>query len=426
MSLTFVGMLVGLLVDVLLAAKFGTSQSTDVLIVALSLPLLIDTVAREGSKFSMVPLFVEKRINDPAEFQRFTSAVLNAALLLGAAIWLAGMLSASWIVVAIGPGLTPEGQREASRMFLACAPILAIAPAITVQNVIQSSMKRFQVVALRNSIAPSIVVIALLLSWRRTDAAIWVAAAYSTGYFVYFIMVCIALRTTGRRHVWGAWISWDELAQLRRIISWPTLGFSVAQGVLLAERAIASLVSIGGVSSYYFAFRIYSGIQTIIGTSIATTGLPELAETSATGQPKDLSQHLRRRIIQAILLALPVVLCIVTFNGQIVDTIYGRGEFGQVAIQSTRSLLPWFGIAILFAAVLPIVNSGLYAVGAIRTVFANMLLTSTVRISLAWLLAKTLGFGLQGIAAAVAVAVASSFVSLLYLSRRQGIDLWRS
>src|SRR5688572_32791956 len=59
MSLTFVGLALGFLVDVLIAAKLGTGQTADALVIALTLPILIDTVCRQGSRHSMVPLFIE-------------------------------------------------------------------------------------------------------------------------------------------------------------------------------------------------------------------------------------------------------------------------------------------------------------------------------------------------------------------------------
>jgi peptidoglycan biosynthesis protein MviN/MurJ (putative lipid II flippase) len=59
-SLTFIGMLLGLAVDVLIAAKLGTGKIADALIIALSLPLFIDTASREGTKFSMLPTFIER------------------------------------------------------------------------------------------------------------------------------------------------------------------------------------------------------------------------------------------------------------------------------------------------------------------------------------------------------------------------------
>lgn len=426
MSLTFGGMLIGLLIDVLLAARLGASQAMDSLIIALSLPLLIDTVTREGSKFSMVPLFVEKRRNEPEDFDRFTSAVLNSALLIGLALYLISVALSPFVVNALGPGLTAGGRQYANDLFLACAPVLALAPAITVMSVLLNSSKRFYLAALRNSVAPSIVLVSLCISWNQPNVTIWVAGAYSVGFTLYFVILAVGLRLGGRQHSWGAWINKNDYERLSGVVFWPTLGFSAAQGVWLAERAIASLVTIGGVSSYYFAFRIYSGIQSVVGTSIATTGLPGLTEDHTSGQVALFTAQLRRRAIHAFLLALPISIFIIVFRHEIVDFVYARGVFDDYASERTAELFGWFGVGILFATVLPVLNSGLYAIGAIRTVFGNMLVTALCRICLAWWFASILGFGLQGIAAAVAITVAFSLFSLICLLRWHDIKLLRA
>ena len=66
MGITFVGMGLSLLVRVLLIPKrFGESDIAVALITALNVVILVDTVVREGAKFSLVPLFVtrEKEID---------------------------------------------------------------------------------------------------------------------------------------------------------------------------------------------------------------------------------------------------------------------------------------------------------------------------------------------------------------------------
>jgi putative peptidoglycan lipid II flippase len=61
MSLTFVGLAIAWIGDILLAAILGTGQTMDALVVAISLPRLVDTVAREGTRQSLVPLFLERQ-----------------------------------------------------------------------------------------------------------------------------------------------------------------------------------------------------------------------------------------------------------------------------------------------------------------------------------------------------------------------------
>ena len=78
MVITFAGMGLSLLVRVLLIPKrFGFTATADELTTALTIVLVVDTVVREGAKFSLVPLFVtrEKEMTRTA-YQRFTNSLL--------------------------------------------------------------------------------------------------------------------------------------------------------------------------------------------------------------------------------------------------------------------------------------------------------------------------------------------------------------
>ena len=425
MSLTFMGMLLSLCTDILLAARFGATRTTDILIVALSIPLLADTVTREGSKFSLVPVFVEKLIKDPEDFPRFSSGILHLAVVIGGIFWGIGTLVAPWVISGISPGLSPDAHTESVKLFHACAPILAFAPAITVQNVILNSSRKFGLAALRNSVAPLTVILTIWLTWHIDDAVVWIAGAYALGFAVYFAVLAIGLRYSGIPHIWNSWVRREDMRTLRRAVSWPTLGFGVRQTVWIVERAIASFIAIGGISSYYFAFRIYSGIQTVIGTSIATTSLPDLSATKVAGTEARLSSQLLGRVMRGLALGLPIAIVILLFSNQIIGSFYGWGRFDQTAIGRTGSLLQIFGIGIVFTCVVPILNAALYAIGATRTVFLNLLIMSALRIATAWLLAMVLGLGLKGIATAVTLTAVASSVCLQFLLRRHNISLWR-
>ena len=78
MVITCTGMALSLLVRVLLIPKrFGFTATADELITALTIVLVVDTIVREGAKFSLVPLFVtrEKEMTRTA-YQRFTNSLL--------------------------------------------------------------------------------------------------------------------------------------------------------------------------------------------------------------------------------------------------------------------------------------------------------------------------------------------------------------
>lgn len=421
-SLTFIGMLLSLLIDVLIAAKLGTSQATDALIIALSLPLLIDTVTREGTNFSLVPLCIERRANlREAEYHRFASSIINLALALGISVTILFEALAPWLVAALAPGFSPEAKAEAAILLRVGAPLSIFAPAITVLSVLLNSQKRFSLVALRNGVTPAVVVATICLVWNHKQIILWVAAAYSIGFAAFFLTLFLGVHRAGHQHNWLAWISRDDLASVWQSNSLPTLGFIVRQGSRLVERQLASLVAAGGVASYYFAFRLFSAVQTLVGSSIATTSLPRMAEHGLAGERSKLAAALCKNLIGALLMTLPGVVLILSFHSEIIRCVYGRGSFNEMSIQQTSQVFFWLCIGLVFFCSVPIVQSGLYALKAYRLLFNNMLAIASANIFLAWLLSQW--WGLVGIAVAVSLSAVLSVVNVIYLLHKSGVSL---
>lgn len=423
MSMTAAGMLLSLAVDVLLAARLGAGETMDALIIALTLPLFVDTVSRDSTKFSLVPVFIELHKEQSAErFRRFVSGLINASLVLGAFLIIGLEVAAAGLIEFLGPGLSPEGKTTAVYLMRLCGPIVGLAPCLTVQGVLLNSKKKFSLVALRKVAAPLVVLGAIGFTWSSREAAFWIAGAYSAGFILYGGLLAYGMRQGGYRHLWRVWPRKSHWRKLKAVVSWPLAGFVVRQGSRMVERAIASLVAVGGVSAYYLAFRVFSGVQTIVGISIATTELPDLSVYSAAGQFKRLRRVLRTNLIRGALLTLPVVGLMMVFSEPLVRLLYGRGAFDPAAVDQTAYLLFWLSTGMVFNVLVPVLQSVLYSLKAFRLIFRNMVTIAVFNVLTAWGLAEGMGWGLRGLAAAVALSAAASVGNLLYLLGRSNIS----
>lgn len=422
-SLKFGGMLLALLMDVLIAARLGTSGTADALIIALTLPLFVDTVVRESSNFSLVPIFVERRREDGrSDYHRFVSGLLNLGLVAGACLALVAMVAAPWIVSLLGPGLPGPTAEKSVDMLRAAAPMLALAPAITLHGVFLDSHRHFSLVAMRNGVAPGTVVLVLLVTWSQPDTALWIAVAYSLGFAVFFGILYGGARRAGFEHRWTAWPRRRDLEHVKRAVRWPVAGFVVRQGSRLVERMLASLVAVGGVSAYYFSFRIFSASQTLIGSSVATTGLPGLSVRDTEGDRRAMARGVRKRLVMTLGLVVPAAAFVLVFHRQIIEILYARGAFDARSVALTADLLFWFGWGILFLSLVPVLQSALYARQAYRTVFRNMLAMALFNMAVAWGLSRWIG--LEGLAIAAALTASVAVANLALLVPRSGVPVW--
>lgn len=423
MAITFVGMGLSLLVRAILIPKrFDIGITSDALITALKVVLLVDTVVREGAKFSLVPLFItcEKEMT-ATEYRRFTNSLLNFLLCVGLGVFVLIELCAPWIASGLLWKSTIDVQKTTTLLRF-CAPLIVFGCGSTVLGALLNSRQHFKTVALRNALPAGIAAVVFLCLWNTENLENWIAIAYTAGFVLYFGWLCIGMYRMGHRFQFEG-ISLDTLRSLKNTVTLPTLGFTVRQVTnrLLVEVSLVSQLGSGAVTLYECAFRIYSALQTLIGISIATTGLPDMATQNVEDNQLKLKRTLYRNIATAICIALPVSLLLLLLHTKIVSLLYAGDRFDHTSIQQIAQVLFWLSTGMVFSCLIPVLNAGLYAQKAYGLIFRNMVTMAVLNFSLAYGFVKP--WGLLGIALAVSVTAVLAVANLTYLLRKTGIAL---
>ena len=424
MVITLAGMGLSLLVRVLLIPKrFGFSDTADALTAALTVVLLVDTVVREGAKFSLVPVFVssEKEMTC-TEYQRFTNSLLILLLSVGFGVFILIEFFAPWIAGGLLQKSSVDVQKETTTLLRFSAPLLIFGCGSTVLGAFLNSQQRFKTVALRNALPAGTAAFVFLFSWNTTqNLENYVTAAYSGGFMAYFVWLCVGAYRTGHRYAFTG-VSVDTLRSLKNTVTLPTLGFGIRQIVnrLLVEVYLVSQLGGGAITLYKSAFQIFSALQTLIGISIATTGLPDMATHGATNDKIGLGRTLNRNARTAIIIGFPVTLVLLIFHEKISWILYGRGTIDQVSIELIGQLLFWLSTGMIFSCLIPVLNAGLYAQKAYRAVFTNMVTMAILNFLLAYGLIET--WWLLSVALSVSITALLAVGNLTYLLRRTRVS----
>ena len=423
MGIVLFGMLLSLTVDVLIAVKLGTGESADALIIALSVPLYVDAVIRSGTKFSLVPLFLERRGElGHDDYNRFISGVTNLFFIVALAAMAVAEISAHWLVSGLAPGLSATAKAEAATLLRLSVPLVIFVIGVSVLSVVLNNSNRFTIAAARSVVVPATVIVSMYLAWEGMDISLWIAVGYVVGFALFYLLLFrSAVGLTGYRHTWTVIAGKRELRSLFGATYLPTAGFIIRQSSQFVERMLASTAAVGGVASYYYAFRLFSAAQNLIGSSIATTTLPAMVEHNMNGEKLKIALAIRRGLLRSLTLSVPVAVALLFFNTEIVDILYGRGSFGVASVEQTSRILMWFGLGIVFICFVPILSSGLYAQKAYGFVFVYMLSLTAVNVLLALLFFRV--WSLEGLSAAVSLSAAIGVAVLVCLLSTTGVVL---
>ena len=425
MFITFVGMGLSLLFHILIPRYFGVSETADAFISAIKVILLVDIIFREGAKFSLVPVFVEKeKTQDKLVFQRLINEILTIAILIGSIFLILIEVLAPWISKLLLPSIALVARSELTIYLRICAPLLIFGCGSTILGALLNSQKNFKSVALRNALPPGMAILGFLVLSGKDNLAQLILIAYVMGYSVYFFSLLIRYYRLGYNYTLQS-ISLKSLQVLKNTLSLPTLGFAIRQMTarIIIEVLLVGKLGKGAITLYNSAFRIFSAIQTLIGNTIATIGLPDMIAKDDQDNRHDLKSSLSRNIHTVFYIAVPITVILLLGSSIIVQLLFGVDKFDKESLQQISQVLFWLGSGIVFSCMIPVLNAGLYAQMEYRLIFRNMITMAFINL----IIAATLFFFLElnGIAIAISGTAIIATVNLTYLLRKTGVFLFQ-
>lgn len=413
--LTGLGMAAGLAVDVLMAMRLGATGMADALILGLTIPLVLETILREGSKFSLVPLMIAQEEGLAVPRARL-SGLLNIVSAAGIAVVVLGVVSAPALIGLLGRGLSVEEASLAMTVLQVSMPLVALSMVSNCLAAYLNAQHRFGYAAVRYLAVSSTVLVGASLVVRPEQFVLAIAVFYVLGYLLYVFALWLRARHLGWRHSWQARLPREDLVQIWRQLSWPTGGFLLGQSMRVVERGLASSIAPGAVALYYFAFRVFNAVRNLIGMSLATVILPGLVRRHAANSAAPLGSSVLRPVGLALLFLVPTCLVLVFFAEPVVHLLFGRGEFAGPPVEGAADVLRVLAVALLFFGLTPVLMSVLYARRQQKTIFMVMAGTAFVNLALALIL--TAPYGLMGIAAAFAGAAVINVSLVSFFARR--------
>ncbi len=424
MFITAVGMGIGLIFHVFIPRYLGINATADALIASLKVVLIVDTIIREGAKFSLVPPFIDAgNTKNKTDFRDFTNGILNFTLCVSFVFMLLIEVFATQIARFTLSSSSTDAHALMAVLLRIFAPIVIFGTGSTILGALLNSQSRFKSVAVRNALPPAIATACIIFLSGEKNLVHYIAIAYTCGFVVYYGWLCTRVYQIGYGYRFS-WITYDELRSLKNTISFPTLGFAIRQitARIVVEVILVGKIANGAITLYNSAFKIFSAIQTLIGISIATTGLPEMTANSIKENKQKLKQTLLRNVRSVIFIAIPITFLLILSATHITQLLFSNGKFDQQSLQTITRILIWLSIGTVFSCLIPVLNAGLYAQKEYKLIFRNMLTMAVINFIVAYILVTA--WELNGIAITVSVTAVLAVGNLLFLLRKTGVSLY--
>ncbi|MED5618634.1 murein biosynthesis integral membrane protein MurJ [Ideonella sp. BN130291] len=380
--LTLASRVTGLIREMLVAATFGATATTDAFNVAFRLPNLLRRLFAEGAfSQAFVPLLAASRERQGDEAtRRLIDAVATVLLWALIATSVLGVLGAPILVWLIAEGLRDGGSfDQAVVMTRIMFPYIGFMSMVALSAGILNTWKRFAVPAATP----------VLMNLCFIGAALWLVPQFKAWGIEPIYALAVGVMAGGVLQLAV------QLPALRRIGAWPRLGFtpgrireawrhdgvhrilrqmapalvgvSVAQVSLLINTQIASHVAVGGVSWLTYADRLMEFPTALLGVALGVVLTPQLSAAQARNDSVGYSGLLDWGLRLVLLLALPCAVALLVFAQPLVAVLYHRGAFDVEALQRTTTAVMGYGVGLIGLVGVKIVAPGFYARQDIRT-----------------------------------------------------------
>lgn len=418
--------ILGFIREIIVAAIFGTTSiSIQAYVVAFRIPnLLRDLVGEGAANAAFVPVLTEYSAKkSKAEFWELAQVLLNAMIIVLAAITFAGIVFAPVIVTVIAPGFVkdPEKFKLTVELTRAMFPYIFLVGLTAYTTGVLNSLKLFGASAFSQPIWNLVFIAsAIFLCPIMKIPVMGLAIGVLVGGLLQFIVQLPQLMNRGLAFPRLNKFRHPASAEIGKLLLPRTIGSSIYQLNVIIGTAFASLSGIvgeGAVAAIYFSNRLWQLPLAIFGAALSQAMLPTLSEHAAKNDIEKFKSTLSFSLRSVFFITIPAAIGLMALSEPIVRAAFQRGAFDEYSTKITSSALLYFSIGLCSYAGAKVLTSAFYSlkdtVTPVKNAFWAFLLNATLSVILMF------PMKVGGLALATSVASIFNFFSLFYLLRKK-------
>jgi putative peptidoglycan lipid II flippase len=416
-----VSRVLGLLREIVIAARFGTGDTYDAYIVAFRIPDLLFVIVMSGAFGSaFIPVFGGFLARDDKERAwRLANALLTYTVVI---LLVVAQFILFFAEPLIGRLIAPELSAESQHLAVDLTRLLLLSPLLLGLGAAAKGMLEAQDLFALPAVAPIVYNLGIILGaafltpfmdiYGVAVGVILGAAGHVSIQFGYLLRHGLSLRPTFD-------LKTDGLREVARLMGPRLAGQFLGQSNLIVITNFTSRAGEGAISALSYGEHLVMLPHGILALSMSTVIFPRMARQFELGRMDELRQTLLSAIGPLTFLTLPSVVVLFTLRESIVQVVLQYGSFTSESSDLVVESIAFLSLGLLARAIIEPLTRGFYAMHDTSTPLFVSLASVVVNAALAWLLVDR--FGLAGVALSLSIAYTLRMSALLVLlSRRTG------
>ncbi len=419
--LTLVSRATGFIRDVMLAAVLGAGLNADAFVVAFRLPNHFRAIFGEGAfNAAYVPCYSQILAKRGAEAGRhFASQIFTLLLASQIVLLVAALIFMPQFIDLLAPGFRANPQKFALAVTLTriTFPYLLFITLVTLQSGTLNALEHFTAAASAPILLNVVMIFFLAVAFLFPSAGVAAAVGVTVSGVAQFALTFMALQRIGLhehlvRDLWNA-----DVKHFFFILGPAVIGSAGVQLALFADTIIGSMLPTGGVSSIYYADRIYQLPIGVVGIAAGTVLLPEMSRRLVRGDADGAYHAQNRTMALSVTIAAPCFVAFIMIPEIIMRGVFMHGAFNEGDALAAAAVLTAYGFGIVPIVLIRSAVASFQSIGDTRTPMYISLFAVAVNVGLKLLLFHP--FGAAGLAAATATGAWINLLLLMAIASRQ-------
>ncbi len=404
---SLVSRFLGLIRDRILAGTFGAGDELDIYYAAFRIPDLVYSLLVLGAiSAGFIPVFIGYLEKNKKKAWYLANNLLNIMVLSLVVICFVLMIFTPWLIRLIAPGFSSEKLSltvQLTRIMFLSPFFLGLS---AIFGGILQSFRRFLIYSLA-PIMYNLGIIFGVLFLVKPFGLLGLAYGVILGAFLHLIIQIPTTYLCGFRWKPVLDFKFEGVKRVFKMMPPRIVSLALSQITLIIMTALASLLAIGSITVYNFAYNIWSFPLGVFGISFSLAVFPELSKEVKRKNIPGFVKIFSATIKKILLFIIPSSILFFVLRKQIVMIILGVSQFGIEDIIITSQTLGYFSIGLFAEALVLLSLRGFFAFEDTKTPLMIGLLVMIVRLSIAWHLSTFMGVP--------GLALGFSIGSILYL-----------
>ena len=419
---TLISRVTGFFRDVMLGAILGAGALADAFYIALRIPNHFRAIFGEGAfNSAYVPAFARVLETQGEEAaKRFSAQMFTLLLMSQIVLLIAALVFTRPLLSLLAPGLEADPARmaDAVAMTRITFPYLLCVTLVTLLAGTLNAHGRFAAAAF----APVLLNLAIMAFLAVAFLFPHAGFAASVGVLVAGVLeLALMIEVCRRANILAlfAWPGWtDDIKKFFKSFLPAVIGSAGVQIAIFADTIIGSLLPAGGVSSIYYADRLYQLPVGVIGIAAGTVLLPEMSRRFAANDTQGALGAQSRTMALTVALAAPFFVAFLVIPELIMRGVFMRGAYTAVDAAASARVLAAYGAGLLAVVLIRSAVASFQARG--DTMTPMMISLGAIAINVSIKLALYQPLGASGLAIATAIGAWINFTLLAALAMRRG------